>query len=84
MDQVADGEVVTHIEDYRLLARDIQEAVMAITAQPVKLLFQRMSRIVREAADATGKSAKLVTIGDGTEVDKTVIERLADPLTHMC
>jgi two-component system chemotaxis sensor kinase CheA len=83
MDQLADGEVVTHIEDYRLLARDIQEAVMAIRAQPVKPLFQRMSRIVREAADATGKSARLVTVGDGTEVDKTVIERLADPLTHM-
>lgn len=83
MDQVADAEVVSHIEDYRLLARDIQEAVMAIRAQPVKPLFQRMSRIVREAADATAKSAKLVTVGDGTEVDKTVIERLADPLTHM-
>ncbi len=83
MDQVADGEVVTHIEDYRLLARDIQEAVMAIRAQPVKPLFQRMSRIVREAAEATGKSARLVTQGDSTEVDKTVIERLADPLTHM-
>lgn len=83
MDQVADGEILTHIEDYRLLARDIQEAVMAIRAQPVKPLFQRMSRIVREAADATGKSARLVTDGDGTEVDKTVIERLADPLTHM-
>ena len=78
-----DAEVVTHVEDYRLLARDIQEAVMAIRAQPVKPLFQRMSRIVREAADATGKQARLITLGDSTEVDKTVIERLADPLTHM-
>ncbi len=79
----ADAEVITHVEDYRLLARDIQEAVMAIRAQPVKPLFQRMSRIVREAADATGKQARLVTVGEATEVDKTVIERLADPLTHM-
>lgn len=78
-----DADVVTHVEDYRLLARDIQEAVMAIRAQPVKPLFQRMSRIVREAADSTGKSARLVTQGEGTEVDKTVVERLADPLTHM-
>lgn len=68
-----DAEVVTHVEDYRLLARDIQEAVMAIRAQPVKPLFQRMSRIVREAADATGKEARLITLGDSTEVDKTVI-----------
>lgn len=79
----ADADVVTHVEDYRLLARDIQEAVMAIRAQPVKSLFQRMSRIVREAADATSKSARLVTTGEATEVDKTVVERLADPLTHM-
>ena len=78
-----EAEVVAHVEDYRLLARDIQEAVMAIRAQPVKPLFQRMSRIVREAAEATGKTARLVTSGESTEVDKTVIERLADPLTHM-
>lgn len=79
----SDSDVVTHAEDYRLLARDIQEAVMAIRAQPVKPLFQRMSRIVREAAEATGKQARLITVGESAEVDKTVIERLADPLTHM-
>ena len=56
---------------------------MAIRAQPVKPLFQRMSRIVREASEATGKKSRLVTVGEATEVDKTVIERLADPLTHM-
>ena len=78
-----DDDLTLHIEDYRLLARDIQEGVMAIRAQPVKSLFQRMSRILREAAEATGKSAELQTTGEGTEVDKTVVERLADPLTHM-
>ncbi len=56
---------------------------MAIRAQPVKSVFQRMSRIVREVADATGKTVRLMTEGEDTEVDKTVIERLADPLTHM-
>lgn len=81
--QPGETEVMVHVEDYRLLARDIQEAVMAIRAQPVKPLFQRMSRIVREAAEATGKQARLVTSGESAEVDKTVIERLADPLTHM-
>lgn len=79
----ADADVVNHVDDYRQLARDIQEAVMAIRAQPVKPLFQRMSRIVREAADSTGKTARLVTSGEAVEVDKTVVERLADPLTHM-
>jgi two-component system chemotaxis sensor kinase CheA len=56
---------------------------MMIRAQPVKSLFQRMSRIVREASAAVGKDVRLVTVGETTEVDKTVIERLADPLTHM-
>ncbi|EPX85365.1 chemotaxis protein CheA [Salipiger mucosus] len=77
------SHLTNELEAYKLLARDIQEGVMAIRAQPVKPLFQRMSRIVREASEATGKKAKLVTEGDSTEVDKTVIERLADPLTHM-
>jgi len=57
--------------------------VMAIRAQPVKPMFQRMARIVREAASATGKRVHFVTRGEYTEVDKTVIERLVDPLTHM-
>ena len=56
---------------------------MAIRAQPVKPLFDRMHRIVREASMAAGKTARLVTEGEATEVDKTIIERLADPLTHM-
>lgn len=56
---------------------------MMIRAQPVKSLFQRMSRIVREASLSINKKVKLVTEGEATEVDKTVIERLADPLTHM-
>jgi two-component system chemotaxis sensor kinase CheA len=54
-----------------------------IRAQPVKPLFQRMARIVREASGAVGKEVRLRTEGEATEVDKTVIERLADPLTHM-
>ncbi len=83
LDLPGDADIITNVDDYRILARDIQEAVMAIRSQPVKPLFQRMSRIVREAADATGKSAELVMQGESTEIDKTVIERLADPLTHM-
>ncbi|WP_293577767.1 chemotaxis protein CheA [Phaeobacter sp.] len=76
-------DVETELEGFKNLARDIQEGVMSIRAQPVKPLFQRMARIVREASAATGKTAKLVTEGEATEVDKTVIERLSDPLTHI-
>jgi two-component system chemotaxis sensor kinase CheA len=76
-------DVETELEGVKNLARDIQEGVMSNRAHPVKPLFQRMARIVREASSATDKVCKLVTEGENTEVDKTVIERLADPLTHI-
>lgn len=82
--QVDDGsDVLTDLDDYKQLARDIQEGVMSLRTQPVRPLFQRMSRIVREAADGVGKSVQLVTDGEWTEVDKKVTEKLSDPLTHM-
>jgi len=65
------------------LASEIQEGVMAIRAQPIKPLFQRMARIVRETSTTTGKPVQFVTEGEDAEVDKTVVERLVDPLTHM-
>ena len=71
------------LEDLELLTREIQDSVMAIRAQPVKSVFQRMPRLVREVADMTGKKVKLVMSGEDTEVDKTVVERLAEPITHM-
>ncbi|MDJ1158047.1 chemotaxis protein CheA [Chelatococcus sp. SYSU_G07232] len=63
--------------------RELQDHVMAVRAQPVKTVFQRMPRLVRELAQTLGKEARLVLSGENTEVDKTVIEELADPLTHM-
>lgn len=80
---LTDTELDGAMADYRILSRELQEGVMSIRAQPVKALFQRMARITREAGDATGKSVRLVMRGENTEVDKTVIERLVDPLTHM-
>lgn len=71
------------LEELQQLTREIQDSVMAIRAQPVKPVFQRMSRIVREVADMVGKSIRLVTEGENTEVDKTVIDKIAEPLTHM-
>jgi two-component system chemotaxis sensor kinase CheA len=63
--------------------RELQDHVMAVRAQPVKAVFQRMPRLVRELAQTLGKEARLVLEGENTEVDKTIIEELADPLTHM-
>ena len=75
--------VTVGLDELEQLTREIQDSVMAIRAQPVKSVFQRMPRLVREVAAMTGKTVRLVMDGEGTEVDKTVIERLADPLTHM-
>lgn len=79
----ASSAVATGLDEFKNLTREVQDSVMAIRAQPVRSLFQRMSRIVREAAAATGKSVRLRTEGEATEIDKTVIDLLADPLTHM-
>ena len=75
--------VAMALEELEHLTREIQDSVMAIRAQPVRSVFQRMPRLVREVAAQTHKQVRLVTEGEGTEVDKTVIERIADPLTHM-
>jgi two-component system chemotaxis sensor kinase CheA len=75
--------VVMGLDELEHLTREIQDSVMAIRAQPVKSVFQRMPRLAREVAAMTGKSVRLVTEGESCEVDKTVIERLSDPLTHM-
>ena len=77
------SEVANGLDELEQLTREIQDCVMAIRAQPVKSVFQRMPRLAREVAAMTGKSVRLTTEGENTEVDKTVIERLADPLTHM-
>jgi two-component system chemotaxis sensor kinase CheA len=77
------SSVAVGLDELEQLTREIQDSVMAIRAQPVKSVFQRMPRLVREVAAAVGKQVRLVTEGEGTEVDKTVIERLTDPLTHM-
>ncbi|KAB0680629.1 chemotaxis protein CheA [Aureimonas leprariae] len=77
------SDVAVGMDELEQLTREIQDSVMAIRAQPVKSVFQKLPRLVREVADLTGKQVKLVTEGEWTEVDKTVIERLSDPLTHM-
>jgi two-component system chemotaxis sensor kinase CheA len=69
-------ELATH-------TRELQECVMAIRMQPVRSVFARMPRLVRDIAAKLGRNVRLVTSGDQTEVDKTIIEELADPITHM-
>jgi two-component system chemotaxis sensor kinase CheA len=71
------------LEDLALRTRHLQEGVMAIRMQPVKSVFSRMPRVVRDLSAKLGKKIELEMRGETTEVDKTVIEELGDPLTHM-
>lgn len=71
------------IETLSQQLRELQESVMSMRAQPVKSVFSRMPRLLRELAGRLGKEVRLVVTGEGTEIDKTVIEQLADPLTHL-
>jgi two-component system chemotaxis sensor kinase CheA len=63
--------------------RDLQEAVMGIRLLPLDFLFSRMPRLVRDLAHKLGKDVELVTHGGETELDKELIEKLADPLMHL-
>ena len=82
-DNHASNSVDSSLAELEQLLRELQEGVMAIRTQPVKSVFQRMPRLVRELAAQTGKQVRLVLDGEATEVDKTVIDRLGEPLTHM-
>jgi two-component system chemotaxis sensor kinase CheA len=65
------------------LTTGLQEAVMKARMQPIDTVFSRLPRVARDAAQATGKQARLVTAGAETELDKTLLEAIKDPLTHV-
>jgi two-component system, chemotaxis family, sensor kinase CheA len=76
-------DLLSGINELSQHCRELQEAVMSVRMQPVKSIFSRIPRIVRDIATQLKKDIKLETYGENTEVDKTVIEQLGDPLTHM-
>ncbi|PVX30440.1 chemotaxis protein CheA [Sphingomonas pokkalii] len=65
------------------LTRQIQDNVMSLRAQPIRQAFSRVPRMLRDLSVETGKQINLETTGETTEVDKGVIEKIGDPLTHM-
>jgi two-component system chemotaxis sensor kinase CheA len=65
------------------IAEDLQAAVMSIRMMPIRTVFQRFPRMVRDICRAQGKEAELLLEGEDTELDKTVIEQIADPLVHL-
>lgn len=63
--------------------RDLQESVMSIRMMPISFVFSRFPRVVRDLSGKLGKQVELKTTGETTELDKSLIERIADPLTHL-
>jgi len=63
--------------------RDLQEVVMSVRMLPISFVFSRFPRVVRDLAGKLGKQVELKTLGEGTELDKGLIEKIADPLTHL-
>ena len=74
---------ITELSDLDHLTRELQDSAMAIRAQPIRSVFSRVPRIVRELQESTGKRVHLDVEGEATELDKTVVERIGEPLTHL-
>lgn len=82
-DQVINEEATQIASDLDRVTTDLQISVMKTRMQSMSKLFSRYPRVIRDLAKSTGKSIKLEMIGGDTEVDKTVLEGLADPLVHI-
>ena len=67
----------------RKLTDELQEIVMSIRMVPISTVFQKMNRVVRDMSKKLGKDAQLVLIGEETEVDKTIVDCVADPIMHL-
>lgn len=65
------------------IADELQSSVMSIRMLPVKTVFQRFPRLVRDLARSLGKEVQLVIEGEGIELDKTILEQIGDPLVHV-
>ncbi|MFV3126200.1 chemotaxis protein CheW [Niveispirillum sp. KHB5.9] len=78
-----DPQVKAVAEELERLAHELREKTMGIRTVPISSLFGRFRRLIHDLAHELGKEIELVTVGEETELDKTVIERLNDPLIHL-
>ncbi len=84
LDPVNHGDLITSMGQLQRNARDLQESVMSIRMMPMEYVFSRFPRLVRDLAGKLGKQVELTLVGSSTELDKSLIERIIDPLTHRC
>jgi two-component system chemotaxis sensor kinase CheA len=83
LDPVVHDRLLNGLEQLERNARDLQESVMSIRMMPMDYVFSRFPRVVRDLASKMGKQIELETHGRATELDKSLIERIIDPLTHL-
>jgi two-component system chemotaxis sensor kinase CheA len=83
LDTTSHERLLNGISQLTRNTRDLQEAVMSIRMMPMNYVFSRFPRMVRDLAAKLGKKVELVTHGAATELDKGLIERIVDPLTHL-
>lgn len=87
LSQLADASIEIQLravsEDIERLSGELRDTMMVLRMMPVASLFGRFRRLVHDLSRETGKVIELETEGETTEVDKTVIDRLADPLVHL-
>ncbi|MBH1928772.1 chemotaxis protein CheA [Serratia rubidaea] len=83
LDPVAHGDLLNSMSQLERNARDLQESVMSIRMMPMEYVFSRFPRLVRDLAGKLNKRVELTLQGSSTELDKSLIERIIDPLTHL-
>ncbi|HEY4435534.1 MAG TPA: chemotaxis protein CheA [Lelliottia sp.] len=83
LDPVTHGDLITSMGQLQRNARDLQESVMSIRMMPMEYVFSRFPRLVRDLASKLNKQIELTQVGSSTELDKSLIERIIDPLTHL-
>jgi len=83
LDPVMNQQLLAGLADLDRNTRDLQESVMSIRMIPMSVVFSRFPRMLRDLASKLGKKVELVTHGEATELDKGLIEKITDPLTHL-
>lgn len=83
MDPVLHERLVNGLAQLERNTRDLQDSVMSVRMMPINLVFSRFQRMVRDSAGKLNKKVQLRVIGESTELDKGLIEKISDPLTHL-
>ena len=83
LDTAAHQLLLAGLADLERNTRDLQESVMSVRMTPMSVVFSRFPRMLRDLAHKLGKRIELVTLGEATELDKGLVEKITDPLTHL-